>query len=53
MDRRGRTSAAYLGQLVDACVAGERDRATQLLYEHAAIVKQDAREAIERVGGEL
>ncbi len=49
----GRTNATYLGELVDACRTGDSDRARQILYEHAEAVKQDAREAIEQVGGEL
>jgi flavin reductase (DIM6/NTAB) family NADH-FMN oxidoreductase RutF/DNA-binding GntR family transcriptional regulator len=53
IDRRGKTSASYLGELVDACVAADRDAAKQILYDHAASVKENAREAIELVGGEL
>jgi len=53
IDRLGKTSATYLRELIDACVAGDRDLAKQILYDHAARVKADAREAIELVGGEV
>jgi DNA-binding GntR family transcriptional regulator len=53
IDRLGHTSATYLRELVDACVAGERDLATKILYDHAARVKDNAKEAIEHVGGEV
>src|SRR6201999_3342335 len=32
IDRLGRTSATYLGELIDACVAGDRDLAKKILY---------------------
>jgi flavin reductase (DIM6/NTAB) family NADH-FMN oxidoreductase RutF/DNA-binding GntR family transcriptional regulator len=53
IDRRGKTSAEYLGQLVDAVVAGDPKAAKAVLYDHAAKVKKDAREAIEALGGEI
>jgi flavin reductase (DIM6/NTAB) family NADH-FMN oxidoreductase RutF/DNA-binding GntR family transcriptional regulator len=53
LDRFGRTTATYLRDLVEACAAGDRDRARRLLYEHAEAVKLDAQEAIELGGGEL
>jgi len=49
----GRTTPAYLDGLVTACVEGNSEVARQLLYEHAEAVKQDAREAIARSGGEI
>jgi flavin reductase (DIM6/NTAB) family NADH-FMN oxidoreductase RutF/DNA-binding GntR family transcriptional regulator len=49
----GRTNAAYLSELVEACRAGDRDRARRILYDHAEAVKRDALDAIELVGGEL
>jgi flavin reductase (DIM6/NTAB) family NADH-FMN oxidoreductase RutF/DNA-binding GntR family transcriptional regulator len=51
IDRRGKTSAAYLADLVDACAAGDADTAKTVLYDHAAQVKEHAREAIEGLGG--
>jgi flavin reductase (DIM6/NTAB) family NADH-FMN oxidoreductase RutF/DNA-binding GntR family transcriptional regulator len=53
IDRLGRTSATYLRELIDACVAGDRDVAKKILYDHAARVKADAEQAIELVGGEV
>jgi flavin reductase (DIM6/NTAB) family NADH-FMN oxidoreductase RutF/DNA-binding GntR family transcriptional regulator len=53
IDRLGNTSATYLRELVDACVTGDRDLATRILYDHAARVKENARQAIELVGGEV
>jgi flavin reductase (DIM6/NTAB) family NADH-FMN oxidoreductase RutF/DNA-binding GntR family transcriptional regulator len=53
IDRLGTTSAAYLGELVDACIAGDRDLAKKILYDHAAKVKANANEAIELGGGEV
>jgi flavin reductase (DIM6/NTAB) family NADH-FMN oxidoreductase RutF/DNA-binding GntR family transcriptional regulator len=53
IDKRGRTSAAYLPQLVDTFLAGDRDGAKRVLYEHAAEVKDSAREAIESLGGDM
>jgi flavin reductase (DIM6/NTAB) family NADH-FMN oxidoreductase RutF/DNA-binding GntR family transcriptional regulator len=53
LDRFGRTTATYLGDLVDACETGDSGAARRLLYEHAEAVKLDAQEAIERGGGEL
>jgi flavin reductase (DIM6/NTAB) family NADH-FMN oxidoreductase RutF/DNA-binding GntR family transcriptional regulator len=53
IDRRGKTSAEYLGQLVEACLAGDGDMAKTALYDHAAKIKKDAQEAIEGLGGEI
>jgi flavin reductase (DIM6/NTAB) family NADH-FMN oxidoreductase RutF len=53
IDRRGNTSAVYLGELVEACVAGDRELAKRILYDHAARVKANAQEAIELGGGEV
>jgi 4-nitrophenol 2-monooxygenase / 4-nitrocatechol 4-monooxygenase, reductase component len=53
IDRLGHTSATYLRELLDACIAGDRDLAKRILYDHAARVKENAREAIELVGGEV
>ncbi len=53
IDRLGKTSAIYLGELVNACVAGDRELARQILYDHAAKVKADAKDAIEFGGGEV
>jgi flavin reductase (DIM6/NTAB) family NADH-FMN oxidoreductase RutF/DNA-binding GntR family transcriptional regulator len=53
IDRRGKTSASYLGELVEACASGDSDKAKQTLYAHAAKVKDDAREVIALVGGKV
>jgi 4-nitrophenol 2-monooxygenase / 4-nitrocatechol 4-monooxygenase, reductase component len=53
IDRQGKTSAAYLGELLEACMAGDGDKAKQTLYAHAAKVKEDAREVIVLVGGKV
>jgi flavin reductase (DIM6/NTAB) family NADH-FMN oxidoreductase RutF/DNA-binding GntR family transcriptional regulator len=53
IDAQGRTSAAYLPELVDAFVAGDGDKAKRVLYDHAERVKADARAAIEGLGGGL
>jgi flavin reductase (DIM6/NTAB) family NADH-FMN oxidoreductase RutF/DNA-binding GntR family transcriptional regulator len=53
IERLGKINASYLVDLVDACAAGERDRAKQLLYDHAKTIKEYAREAIEHAGGEM
>lgn len=51
--RLGKTSAGHLGELLDACVAGDEELAKQRLYAHATAMKSDAREAIDLVGGEV
>jgi DNA-binding GntR family transcriptional regulator len=53
IDRRGNTSAVYLGELIDACIVGDRELARQILHDHAAKVKADAKDAIESGGGEV
>lgn len=53
LEKVGRISADYLGELVDACVAGDRDAAVGILFDHADTIKGYAREAIERAGGAL
>ena len=53
VDERGEFSAAYLGELAEACIAGDAERAKAVLYEHAAQAKEYAREAIERRGGDI
>jgi 4-nitrophenol 2-monooxygenase / 4-nitrocatechol 4-monooxygenase, reductase component len=53
IDRLGRTSASYLVDLIEACVAGDAESAKNTLYTHAARVKDDARSAIELLGGHL
>jgi flavin reductase (DIM6/NTAB) family NADH-FMN oxidoreductase RutF/DNA-binding GntR family transcriptional regulator len=53
VDERGQISAAYLAELAEACIAGDGERAKTVLYEHAAQVKEYARAAIERLGGDI
>jgi flavin reductase (DIM6/NTAB) family NADH-FMN oxidoreductase RutF/DNA-binding GntR family transcriptional regulator len=52
LERMGKVSVAlYLPELVEACAAGRRDEAKRLLDDHAATIKEYARDAIERAGG--
>jgi len=53
IERVGRINASYLPGLVDACVAGQPEVAKRLLRDHAATIREYAREAIERAGGEM
>jgi flavin reductase (DIM6/NTAB) family NADH-FMN oxidoreductase RutF/DNA-binding GntR family transcriptional regulator len=53
IERLGRINASYLPGLVDACVAGDREEAKRLLRDHAATIREYAREAIEHAGGEM
>jgi flavin reductase (DIM6/NTAB) family NADH-FMN oxidoreductase RutF len=53
IERLGQVNASYLPQLVEACVAGDREEAKRLLDEHATTIKEYAREAIEGAGGEM
>lgn len=48
-----RSNAAYLIDLTDACVAGDREQARKILHRHADAAKERSREAIERVGGHV
>jgi flavin reductase (DIM6/NTAB) family NADH-FMN oxidoreductase RutF/DNA-binding GntR family transcriptional regulator len=53
IDLLGKISVRYLRELLDACIADDADGAKEILYDHAAEVKHNAREAIELRGGEL
>jgi flavin reductase (DIM6/NTAB) family NADH-FMN oxidoreductase RutF/DNA-binding GntR family transcriptional regulator len=53
VERLGKISAAYLVDLVDACVAGNKEEARRILYEHAGTIKDMSREAIEGAGGDM
>jgi flavin reductase (DIM6/NTAB) family NADH-FMN oxidoreductase RutF len=48
-----RSNAAYLIDLTDACTAGDREQAREILHRHAHAAKERSREAIERVGGHV
>jgi 4-nitrophenol 2-monooxygenase / 4-nitrocatechol 4-monooxygenase, reductase component len=51
LERLGKISALYLPELVESCAAGRRDEAKRILDDHAAMIKEYARDAIERAGG--
>jgi DNA-binding GntR family transcriptional regulator len=53
MNGRGKTRASYLRELADACIAGDRETAKTVLYEHTENVKETARLAIDALGGEI
>jgi flavin reductase (DIM6/NTAB) family NADH-FMN oxidoreductase RutF/DNA-binding GntR family transcriptional regulator len=53
LEKVGKISADYLGELVDACESGDRDAAVRILFSHAETIRGFAREAIERAGGAL
>jgi 4-nitrophenol 2-monooxygenase / 4-nitrocatechol 4-monooxygenase, reductase component len=51
LEKMGKISADYLGELVDACVRGDRDAAVRILLDHAETINRYARETIDRAGG--
>jgi DNA-binding GntR family transcriptional regulator len=53
LDNRLPTSADYLIELADALAVGDAERAKRTLYDHAAAVKDDARQVIEALGGKV
>lgn len=53
IERLGRINASYLPKLVEACVDGDQEEAKRLIKDHAATIREYAREAIERAGGEM
>jgi hypothetical protein len=42
-----------LAELADALALGDAERAKRTLYDHAATVKDDARQVIETLGGKV
>jgi flavin reductase (DIM6/NTAB) family NADH-FMN oxidoreductase RutF/DNA-binding GntR family transcriptional regulator len=53
LENVGRINADYLGELVAACRAGDRDAAVAILLAHSQAVKNYARQAIDHAGGAL